>query len=151
MEILPADLEDARVRALIAEHLDGMHATSPPGHVFALDLSGLQGSDISLFAVWSRDELAGIGALREIGDGSGELKSMRTARTHLRQGVAARLLNYLIALAKTRGLHRLSLETGRGAAFQPAIALYERHGFVQGGPFADYSDGAFSQFYHLEL
>jgi len=35
--IKPGDFEDARVKALLTRHLEGMHANSPPGHVFALD------------------------------------------------------------------------------------------------------------------
>ena len=29
------DFEDDRVKALLTRHLEGMHANSPPGHVFA--------------------------------------------------------------------------------------------------------------------
>jgi putative acetyltransferase len=46
---------------------------------------------------------------------------------------------------------RLSLETGRGDAFEPALALYRRRGFVEGGAFGDYAEGTFSRFLHLEL
>jgi putative acetyltransferase len=41
-EIREDDLSDAQTRALLAMHLAGMHANSPPSHVRALDLSGLQ-------------------------------------------------------------------------------------------------------------
>ena len=43
-----------------------MHASSPPGHVFALDWSGLQQPEISFYALWEGDELLGIGALKEL-------------------------------------------------------------------------------------
>jgi len=46
---------------------------------------------------------------------------------------------------------RLSLETGSGAHFEPALSLYRRRGFLDGEAFADYRRSAFNQFLHLEL
>ena len=111
------DLPGAATRALLTLHLRGMNESSPPGHVFALDLTGLQSPDVTVWSVWVADELAGIGALKELGDGAGELKSMRTAPQHLRRGVAAALLEHIIDEARRRGLRKLSLETGSGPAF----------------------------------
>jgi putative acetyltransferase len=84
-------------------------------------------------------------------DGSGEVKSMRTHPEHLGRGVATRLLDHIIAQAKGRGYSRLSLETGCGPAFAPALALYHKHGFVLGEAFSFYAPSAFSQFLHLQL
>ena len=150
-DIRPDDLSGEPTQALLALHLSGMQATTPPEHVFALDLSGLQTPDITVWSVWDAGEIAGIGALKALGDGAGELKSMRTHPAHLRRGVAAALLAHLIGEARRRGYSRLSLETGVGAAFEPALALYRRHGFVGGGAFADYQPSDFNQFMHLEL
>ena len=69
---------------------------------------------------------------------------MRTARAHLRRGVARALLEHLIATARERGYRRLSLETGNTDAFAPAHRLYERFGFVACPPFADYVLDGFS-------
>ena len=71
---------------------------------------------------------------------------MRTAEAFLRQGVAARMLAHIIDEARGRGLKRLSLETGSGAAFEPALALYRNQGFVDCEPFADYKFDPFSRF-----
>jgi putative acetyltransferase len=76
---------------------------------------------------------------------------MRTHPDHLRQGVGAALLEHIIGEAKARGMRRLSLETGCGPAFEPALALYRKRGFVDGAPFADYAPSDFNQFLHLEL
>ena len=46
---------------------------------------------------------------------------------------------------------RLSLETGSGPAFEPALKLYRRRGFVDGEAFADYRRSTFNQFLHLDL
>ena len=51
-------------------------------------------------------------------------------------------------MAKATGL---SLETGRGPAFEPALALYRKRGFTDGEAFGDYVRSEFNQFLHLEL
>ncbi len=151
LDIRQDDLSHEAVRALLAIHLDGMHANSPPGAVTALDLSGLQLPEVTVWTVWRHGAVAGIGALKELGDGAGELKSMRTHPDHLRQGVAAALLDFMIAQARLRGLSRLSLETGSGPAFEAAHALYTSRGFVPGGVFADYRRSQFNRFFHRSI
>ena len=145
------DLSGAAVRALLELHLQQMHAWSPPGSVYALGLSGLLRVDVTVWSAWRGDELASVGALRTLGDGTAELKSMRTHPAFLRQGAAAAILDHIITVARERGLTRLSLETGSGAAFEPALALYRRRGFVDGDAFGGYQHNGFSQFLHLSL
>ena len=145
------DLSGEATRALLALHLSGMHASSPPGHVFALDLSGLQKPDVTVWTAWEREEIAGIGALKALDDRAGEVKSMRTHPDHLRKGVAAAILERIIQEARSRSFNRLSLETGCGPAFEPALALYRNRGFVNGEAFADYKPSEFCQFLHLDL
>ena len=145
------DLSGDATRALLALHLSGMHENSPPGHVFALDLSGLQAPNVTVWSAWEGDAIAGIGALKELGDGSAEVKSMRTHPAHLRKGVGAALLEQIIDAAQGRGLRKLSLETGRGPAFEPALAMYRRRGFKDGAAFGDYVQSEFNQFLHLAL
>ncbi|WP_395651082.1 GNAT family N-acetyltransferase [Brevundimonas sp.] len=151
LTIRPDDLSSEPTRALLALHLAGMHANSPPDHVRALDLTGLQTPDITVFTAWRGEAIAGIGAIKALPDGTAELKSMRTHPDHLRTGVAAALLEHLIATARDRGYRRLSLETGSGPAFDPALTLYRRRGFVDCEAFSDYERSAFNQFLHLDL
>ncbi len=145
------DLTDPQTRALLRLHLEGMHASSPPGSVFALDDAGLTAPGVTFWTVWHGDRIAGMGALKDLRDGTGELKSMRTHPDFLRRGVASLLLEQIITSARRRGMVRLSLETGSGAAFDPALRLYRRRGFVDGEEFADYRRSAFNQFLHLRL
>ncbi len=145
------DLSGAESRDLVALHLAGMNACSPPGHVCAIGVDRLKAPDITFWSVRRDGALAGIGALRELAPDHGEVKSMRTHPDHLRQGIAAALLDHLIAESRRRGYRRLSLETGSGPEFEPAIALYRRRGFVNGECFAGYSGSAFNQFLHLDL
>ena len=151
MVVRQDDLSDPQTQALLRLHLEGMHESSPPGHVFALDLSGLKAPGVTVWSAWSGPDICGIGALKQLDDRTGEVKSMRTHPDHLRRGVAALLLETVIAHARALGLTRLSLETGSGAAFEPALALYRRRGFVDGGAFSQYEDSGFSQFLHLDL
>jgi len=151
IEIREDDLAGEPTRALLRLHLEGMHASSPPGSVFALDLSGLLAPGVTVWSAWIGEAVAGIGALRDLGDRTGEVKSMRTHPDFLRRGVAAALLEHVIVAARSRGMTRLSLETGSGEAFAPALALYRRRGFADGGPFGDYQRSAFNQFLHLAL
>jgi putative acetyltransferase len=145
------DLSSEAARDLVRLHLEGMHAHSPPGSVFALDFSSLKAPEVTLWAAWQADKIAGIAALKDLGGQVGELKSMRTNPEFLRRGVAAALLEHIIGAAKLKGLNRLSLETGSGSYFEPALSLYRRRGFVDGDEFADYKRTAFNQFLHLNL
>lgn len=145
------DLSSAQTQELVQLHLAGMADNSPPGHCFALDDSGLKAPDVTLWSAWRGDRIAAIGALKVLGAGSGEIKSMRTHPDHLRQGAGAAILDEIIAEARRRGFHRLSLETGRGEAFEAALAMYRARGFKSGGAFKDYVASDFNQFMHLEL
>jgi putative acetyltransferase len=151
MRIVTDDLTHPDVVALVELHLKSAFENSPPGSVFALDLSGLKDPAVTLWTAWEDDALLGMGGLKRLDAGHGELKSMRTAPAHLRRGVAAAMLDHLITAARARYYRRLSLETGNNAPFAPARALYERAGFVECGPFADYTDASFSQYYTLAL
>lgn len=151
MKIIPGDFDNAQVLALLRLHLDGMHASSPPGSVYALDLSGLKAPSISFYTAWEGDDLLGMGALKAITPASGEIKSMRTDPRHLRKGVAATLLEHVISVAKARGYRRLSLETGTGPAFEAALQLYRNRGFAAGEAFGSYIATEFNQFLHLDL
>jgi putative acetyltransferase len=150
-DIRNEDLSGDLARDLVRLHLEGMHAHSPPGSVFALDLSGLMVPEVSVWAAWQADQIAGIGALKDLGGHLGEIKSMRTHPEFLRRGVAATLLEHIIGVAKLKGMKHLSLETGSGRYFEPALALYRRRGFVDGDEFAGYKRTAFNQFLHLNL
>ena len=150
-EIRREDLTRDVARDLVRLHLEGMHAHSPPGGVFALDLSGLKAPEVTMWAAWQADKIAGIGALKDLGGQVGEVKSMHTHPEFLRRGVAAALLEHIIDAAKLKGMKRLSLETGSGWYFEPALSLYRRRGFVDGDEFADYKRTAFNQFLHLNL
>ena len=146
MEIRLDDLTGARIRALLAEHLENMLALSPRESVHALDIAALRKPDVTFWSVWSDAELLGCGALKELDALHGEIKSMRTVHAHRRRGVGRAMLQHIVAEARRRGYARLSLETGSMAAFEPARRLYESFGFAYCGPFAGYAEDANSVF-----
>jgi putative acetyltransferase len=151
MRIALADLDDPQVQAVIEYHQRTIAADSPPGFSFALDLSGLRAPGITVWAAHVEGQAAAIGALKRLDEKSAELKSMRTLPQFLRQGLAAALLETIIAHARSQGLTRISLETGSGPAFDPALALYRKRGFVNGAAFGDYVLTDFNQCLHLAL
>lgn len=151
MRIIVDDLRGPEIAALLQAHLDAMHEHSPPESVHALDLDKLRQPDITFWTAWEGTSLMGCGALKEHDARFGEIKSMRTDVAHLRKGVAAAILETILNTARARGYDRLSLETGTGAPFEPAHRLYERYGFVDCGPFADYTFDPFSRYMTLEL
>lgn len=146
-----ADLDSQQIQELISFHQQAMVEGSPPGLSFALDLSGLRAEGVTVWAAHVGERVAAIGALKRLDDISGEVKSMRTHPDFLRQGIAAALLETIITHARALGLTTLSLETGSGPAFEPALALYRRRGFANGPAFADYVLTDFNQCLHLAL
>ena len=138
MDIRLDTLDRPQVLALLREHLDSLATTAPAESRHALNLDGLRRPDVTFWCVWDGPVLAGFGALKQLDPLHGEIKSMRTAATHLRRGVASRMLRHLIDEAGARGYARLSLETGAMAFFEPARRLYAAFGFAPCTPFGDY-------------
>lgn len=150
-EIRRDDLRGPEIRALLEEHLRGMHEISPPESVHALDLDALRRPDVTFWTVWDRGELLGCGALRELEPTHGEVKSMRTAMEHRGRGVARAVLQHVLAEARARGYRRVSLETGSQSPFEPARRLYRSAGFVDCGPFGEYVPDPNSVFMTMDL
>ena len=146
------DLSCSDVQALITSHVSNMYDTTPRAFAFAMDVDALRSDDVSVWTVRGNDgALMGCGALKQLGNNSAEIKSMRTHSDHLRKGVAAKLLDHIIKVSRKRSYTKLSLETGTGEEFNAAIRLYEKYGFQKGGAFASYSESPYNQFYHLSL
>lgn len=151
LTITPGDFADPRVVALLTHHYTENRAVTPEGSAHVLDLSAMQRPEISFWTIWEGEDLLGMGALKRLGDGTGEVKSMRTYDHAKRKGVASAMVAHVIAAARADGLRRLFLETGSFAYFAPARTLYARHGFVECGPFEGYQPDPNSTFMALDL
>jgi putative acetyltransferase len=151
MKIEIDDPGRADVQALLIEHLRDMHATSPAESVHALDVEALRAPAITFWTSRRDGLLLGCAALKDLDPAHGEVKSMRTSAAARGTGVGRALLLHVIDAARSRGLARLSLETGTQDYFAPARGLYVASGFVACEPFADYGVDPFSAYFTLEL
>jgi putative acetyltransferase len=151
MQISPGDLRDPQVVELLHYHLTNSQEHSGPGSSHALDLNGLQSRDVTFWTVWDGEILVAVGALKQLSEDHGEVKSMHTAQAARRKGVGSAMLGHIISIARSRGISRLSLETGSSDHFRPAVALYRRRGFIECPPFADYVPDPNSIFMTLDL
>jgi putative acetyltransferase len=149
--IVPGDLDDPRVIDLLQTHVAAAMADMPRESCHALDVAGLQRPEISFWAIWDDADLIGVGALKDMGSGHGEVKSMHSAAAARGRGVGTAMICHIIATARTCGLRRLSLETGAIPYFLPARALYARHGFTECGPYEGYQPDPNSVFMTLDL
>lgn len=145
------ELGKADVQALLDLHVTAMHAHSPPEACHVLPGSALDHPDITFFTARENGALLGMGALKALDGGEGEVKSMRTAPEHLGRGVGQAMLDALVAEARRRGYSALRLETGTTADFAAANALYDRNGFTESGPFGGYPSSPFTRFLVLPL
>jgi putative acetyltransferase len=139
------------IAALLDLHLAEMHRWSPACKVHAMPAERLGEADVTFYSASDGDRLAAVGALKALGPGRGELKSMRAAPAYRGQGAGQAILLHLIAEARRRGYTWLGLETGRPEAFRPAQALYLKHGFAECENFGDYVSDAFSMCMSREL
>lgn len=134
------------VRALLDAHLRALAPTAPVGSRHALDHEALRRPEVTFWTARIDDAVVGCGALLQLTPTHGEVKSMSTAEAFRGRGVAACVLEQIVAEARACGLERLSLETGTQAFFAPAHRLYARHGFVPCGPFGQYREDPNSLF-----
>lgn len=150
MEIRLDDPTAPYVADLLAHHLAELQSVMGK-HAQALDASGLSAPSVTFWTVWHEDVLAGFGALKQLDEALGEVKSMRAAPAARGTGVGRAILLHIIAEARKRGYARLSLETGTAPLHVPAVALYRSVGFVSCEPFADYDASPHNQFMSLDL
>jgi putative acetyltransferase len=146
MKIVVDDLSGPEIARLLDQHVQEMRSITPPESKHALDLDALRKPDITFWSVVDSDTLVGCGAIKRLDAGHAEVKSMRTAPTRKRSGIASLLLEHIITEAKRMGFTRLSLETGAAEFFLPARKLYEKFGFDYCQPFADYQPDPYSVF-----
>jgi putative acetyltransferase len=146
VKIAVDDLSGPEIAEFLNEHVLEMRSITPLESKHALDLDGLRKPEITFWSVMDGDVLVGCGAIKRLDTGHAEVKSMRTAPTRKRSGIASLLLEHIIIEAKRMGFTRLSLETGAAEFFLPARRLYEKFGFDYCEPFADYQPDPYSAF-----
>lgn len=151
LTIARADPLDPPVRALIDRQLSFGRSFTPPEFAHALEVEELVDQDVVLFAAREGSEVLAVGALKELDQRHGELKTMHTAEAARGRGIGRAMLDHLLSEARGRGYRRVSLETGTMDAFAPARALYESAGFRPCDPFGSYRRSHHSVYLTLSL
>lgn len=151
MDIKVDDLSGGEVIKLLEEHLVDMYKVSPPESVHALNIDALKADNITFFSGWEKGLLVGCVAINKLNAKQIELKSMRTSREARKSGVATQLLQHVIDVCRGKGVEQIYLETGSQDYFKPAHSLYEKFGFSDCEPFANYKLDPCSQFMTLML
>jgi putative acetyltransferase len=139
------------VLALLDRHLTFCLSQTPPERSFALDAEGLLDPAVTFYSYTGDGQVLGVGAIKELDPAHGELKSMHTAAEARGRGVGAAMLEHLLAVARSRGYRRVSLETGTTPGFAAARAMYARAGFEPAEPFGAYLRTEDNTFYALDL
>lgn len=151
MEVRKDDPTNPAVAALLHEHVAEQHGNVPAGFAFALDAGKLAVPEVTFWTVWDEGTLAGFGALKQLDAGTGEVKSMRAARSYRGRGVGHAVLQAIVAEARARGWRALFLETGTSDFYAAAHRLYNRAGFVPCAAFGDYAESPHNRFFTLAL
>jgi putative acetyltransferase len=86
------ELDRSDVQELLALHVAAMRAHSPPEACHVLPGSALAHPSITFFTAREGAQLLGIGALKDLGDGTGEIKSMHRTLGARPRGPVARSL-----------------------------------------------------------
>ncbi|NMG39148.1 GNAT family N-acetyltransferase [Chelativorans sp. ZYF759] len=140
------------IRHLVAELNAYMIPLTPREFQFQLTVEQMAEPSVTLFV--ARDETGravGMGALKEHGEGLGEVKRMYTLPEIRGQRVGSVILKRIEEEALARGVTRLVLETGEAPGFEAAWRVYERGGFTTCGAVLDYPDSGYSRFYEKKL
>ena len=126
------------LRMLHARHHAAMHADTPPESIHMMTPDALAAPEIAFFVMREDGAAIGMGAYKRLSPTHGEIKSMHVLSELRGRGLSRRLLEHLIAQARSEGITRLSLETGTQPSFAAARGLYLRAGFEPCPPFASY-------------
>lgn len=151
IRIKAGDLDDVRVTDLLVSHAERAIAETARGSAHALDLAAFRDPSITLWTAWEGDNLLGVGAMKQLNGTEGELKSFHTVEAARGRGIAGKLVDEIVSFARSKGLTRLSLETGSWPYFTAARAFYSSKGFVECGPFNDYVEDENSVFMTREI
>jgi putative acetyltransferase len=139
---------DADVRALIAE-LDAFNVALYPPESNHFDAPETLAAARAVFLVVERNGvIVGCGAAKNSG-GWAEIKRMFLKPEARGSGIAAALLDRLIAWARAERLPLARLETGNVS--EGALKLYRRAGFVEIPAFPPYQPDPLSIFMELPL
>lgn len=140
------------VRGLVAALNAYLIPLTPREFQFQLTAEQMAEPTVTVFVARDAEGApVGMGALKDHGDGLGEVKRMFTRPEIRGKRIGSLLLQRIEDLAREKGITRLVLETGEVPGFEPAWRVYERGGFTVTGAVLDYPDSGYSRFYEKSL
>jgi putative acetyltransferase len=140
------------IRVLVADLNTYLIPLTPREYQFQLTVEQMAEPSVTLFVARNETgQAVGMGALKDHGEGIGEVKRMFTLPEVRGQRVGVAILQQIEDLARQKGIARLVLETGEAPGYEPAYRVYERGGFTTCRAVLDYPDSGFSRFYEKKL
>lgn len=138
---------------MIEAHLAHSQETTPQESIHAMPADALRAPDIQFWAIYENDVPLGCGALKDLGNGLAEVKSVHVAASARRRGLARQIMTFLEAQARRAGYQVMALETGSSLlpAFDAARALYDSLGYEPCEPIPGYIPDPYSVFLRLGL
>jgi GNAT superfamily N-acetyltransferase len=133
---------------LIREYLQWLNERVQSDYGIAFDVEAMVASDLSdtdkfhppdgrFYLAQCRGDIAGVGCLKKLEEGVGEIQRMYVLPRLRGKGVGRAIVNRLIEDARSIGYHRLKLESLEFLA--AAHSLYRSVGFHEIDPYADNS------------
>ena len=150
VRLAPLDPGHPDAQALIAMSEAYMSALYPSESNHFEPADGLRPPQGSFYGLWRGERLVGCGGVKHFDTaGYGEIKRLFVLDSERGRGVARQLMAQLEAQLVQRGVRIARLETG---IHQPeALALYQRLGYIERGPFGDYAPDPLSAFFEKLL
>jgi len=141
------DSEDATMLINELEALLAPNYPSESRHGFSVEK--LIRENVDFFVIRKDGVPAGCGGVKIFDKEYGEVKRMYVRPQFRGLGLAKKMLEHLTNYTRKQGVEILRLETGIHQV--DAIALYEKIGFNQIGPFGEYKEDPLSRFYEKEI
>lgn len=153
IEIRPADPGAPELRPLIEANLAHGAGAAPAESDHTFGVEELRGADVRFWALFEHGQALGCGALKQLADGSAEVKSVYVSDAARGRGLARRIMQHLADEARAAGVSALVLETGSDLLpeYDAARALYEKLGYAYCPPIPGYGADPNSAFMRLEL
>jgi putative acetyltransferase len=139
------------VRMLVAALNEWALEQTPREFCHHMTVEQMAQPDTTVFVARQDGKAIGMGALRRLDRGIGELKRMYTLPETRGLGVAKAIVGEIENLARREGCHRLVLETGAVDGFKSAWRVYEQSGFTTCGAVLDYPADTGHNIYYEKL
>ena len=153
LRLAPLDPAHPDAQALIAQSEALMSALYPSESNHFEPAEGLRPPNGAFWGLWLDEQLVGCGGVKHHAPAGepayGEIKRLFVLESARGRGVAKQLMARLEVELSGRGVTLARLETG---IHQPeALALYQRLGYRERGPFGDYAHDPLSAFFEKQL